>query len=513
MRFFDPLKRNAQRVPNDPCLFSEHDAVTYREADSISDKVAGGLVGVGIQRGDRVCIFAANSVRYALAMYGIVKAGAIAALVDGHDASKLGVYARRLQPRALLFSADLAEAVQANHADLPPARQRVCLDGTVPEAQAWEAFLAQAPPVAPTTLETVEDEDPCHLAFTSGTTYEPKPAVLMHGPTMRSAHCIAERLGLTGRDVCLGITTLSSSHILVYTILAGMVRHATVGVLEGWDPVAAWGLLRFRGVTVVSGTALRLGELVEAARERGYDKAKLRLVLSGGYPAYGSLRDKWTQLGVPFVETYGMSELGGFAAMGDYRFPQPRRLEAYGGIHAIGLPAPDRETRVVDAQDGELPPGTPGEIVIRGGYMWGYWGMPQETTEATRNGWLHTSDIGIMDADDYVYWLGRKTDVIHVAGQAVFPRPIEEVLSTHPSVEQLAVVGIPDPEVRERPVAFVVLRPGTTATQSELLAHCKRSLRPDQVPHYIAFREHFPMTASGKIERKQLRKEKPSLLG
>jgi acyl-CoA synthetase (AMP-forming)/AMP-acid ligase II len=284
-----------------------------------------------------------------------------------------------------------------------------------------------------------------------------------------------------------------------------MFRGATTGVLESWDACAAWKIIRTKKVRMISGTAIRLSELVDYAIEKNFESGSLRLVLSGGSAGIGRIREKWEKLGVRFVETYGMSELGGTAAMG---FPHPfetKPVSPFLNVGAIGPPPPDKEVLIVNEAGRALDPGTPGKIEIRGGFMSGYWKMPKETAKTTRGGWLRTSDIGYIDELDNVYWLARQTDLIITEMGQVFPRVIEEALFTHPFVRQVSVKGITTLKSQyQTPVGFVTLFAGKSANEKELLDYCKAKLDRKFWPSRIIIRDQFPMTPTGKINKKLL---------
>jgi len=494
------LERNASRAPEKTFIFSESRSINYRDASDIVTKAAAAFRSLGVKKGDRVLIFAPNSIDYVLAMFAVFKLGAIAALIDVLDPDSYKRNVKSLAPKVVI---SVAEHIDELKASSPRATKFISFNNGPECERTWHALLKRS---QRTVRSDFGEDDPFHLSFTSGTTYRPKPTVLSHEPTVRATRCIAERLGLTANDTSIGITTLSSSHILVYAILPQMHRIATTGIMETWDPSRAWKTIHERQVRLISGTAIRLSELADYAREHSVDKGVLRLILSGGSAGIGKIREKWQGLGVHFVETYGMSELGGAVATG---YPKPFEsapVKPFENIPAIGPPLPDKEVKIIDQEGREMPLGTPGEIVLRGGFMWGYWRMPKETAKTTRGGWLHTSDIGFMDELDNVYWLARKTEVIHAPKGPIYPRVIEEALFAHKSVRQASVVG-QGKVGNQTPVGFVTLFPQETVSEAKLLFHCRSVLHEDYWPSRIVIKEEFPMTPTGKIDKKQLKQE------
>lgn len=503
--FNDMLRRTAWRLPDHPFITwtDRNRTVTYAEGDQISDQVAGALAALGIQKGDRVGIFAHNGLDYVLAMLGAWKLGAISTHISVLQAHNLAYYVNNATPKVLIYTGDKHDVVMANRPQMPSVQHYVCLDGARAGALGWSELLAAAPP--PPAVE-VSDMDAAHLSYTSGSSGAPKGAVLAHGFTARATHCIAERLGLSSADVSLGPTSLASSYHLVANLLPGMHRGVAIGVMTRWDPAVAWDEMERRGVTVLVGNPLLFADVLNICRERGHKPHALRLALSGGAPVPPDLKRAFVdELGVFLAESYGQSELGGFVALGyPGHEPEERRF-------AIGPTLPDREVRIVDEQDREVPIGEPGEMVIRSGYMLGYWEMPEKTAEVLRHGWLHTGDMGRMDPEGYISMLGRWSERIVCAGKVIFPRPMEEALLRHPAVRYVAVIGKPDPARGEVPKAIVELYPGQTATPEELLAHCHTQLGAAASLESVEIIPEMPMTPTGKIGRADLQRREREL--
>ncbi len=480
-------------------IFSENEKVTYEEAFETVRKVASGLRSLGVEKGDPVCMFASNSVRYILAMFGVFMAGGVSALIDPLHTDKLVERVNFLKSKILMFSGDLLSTVKEKRGFMSNVNKFIAITGSADFAINWDNLTSMG--VEPVDVD-LHGDDPCHLAYTSGTTYLPKPAVLPHGSVARSTRCIAERLKLTDGDTTLGITTLSSSHILVYGILPQMHVGASVGVIGDWNTGKAWEIIHKERVKVVSGTAVKLGELVDEALDKGIDKGSLKFVLSGGSAASRRLREKWAELGVELVETYGMSELGGSAALwrpGGFKY---KPVKPFDFIPPIGPPPCDREVKIIDERGVEVPVGEIGEIIVGGGHMWGYWGMPKETAKAARDGWLHTDDIGYVDEYGNVYWLARKTEVIFSGKKKIYPRVIEEILYSHSEVEKAAVIPVKDERLGQAPKAYVTLKGKVTA--KELLALCKNKLPSAYIPKELVILEEMPLTPTGKINKSKL---------
>ena len=498
MRFHEILYTWAHRTPEAVALrwVDRNRQLTYAEAVTAMERVAGGFAALGITRGDRVGIFAHNGLDYLLAMFGAWRVGAAVTLVSVQYAQSLDYFVNDSTPKVLIYTGDHFATIDRHRANLPSVEHFICMDGEQPGALDWNQFLqSNAPPPADPTQE----QDAAHISYTSGTTGKPKGAILAHEPTTRATHCIAERLRLNRHDVTLGPTALSSSYQLVVNLVPGLLRGATVQVMSRWDVHKAWQIMEERGVTYFPANPTLLREVLDLARQQGRAPAKLRMGITGGGPVPPDLKRAWRdELKLPLVESYGQSELGGFVGLG---YPELIPDEK---LLAVGPPLPDKEVKIFTEQETEVPTGQMGEIVIRGGFMLGYWGKPEKSAETLRGGWLHTGDMGKMDEDGYVTMLGRWSERIMAHGQVIFPRGIEEALYRHPAVRQACVIGKPVSGAGQLPKALVTLYEGQSATPQALLHHCQSQLSADQQPVEVEILAELPMTPTGKISRAEL---------
>jgi acyl-CoA synthetase (AMP-forming)/AMP-acid ligase II len=494
MTFHGLVKRIVHRGPKSPCFFHGDRTLTYQEVDEISERAAWALAGRGVGPGGRVGLFAPNSIEYLLAMLATWKLGAMTVHIDVRLAADLAYYLDDGDPQVLIYSSGVGEAVRRDRGAAPSLKIMACLDGPDDGADAWETWIGQA---TPQELPTVPEDAPAHLSYTSGSTGKPKGAVLAHEPTSRATSCIAERLRLSSADVTLGPTGLSSSYHLVANLLPGLQRGAAIGLMAQWDAHEAWRIMAARGVTVFVANPLLLADLLHTVPAGG-PPPSLRMGISGGGPVPPDLkRDFYVRLRIPLVESYGQSELGGFVALGRPEPPDPARLAAIGPI------LPDKEVITADDQDREVPIGEAGQILLRGGFMVGYWNRPEATAATLKGGWLHTGDVGKMDEDGNLYLLTRVSERIVTGGRAVYPRILEEALLRHPAVHRVAVFGLPDRALGQIVKAAVSLHAGKVATEAELLAHCQKELG-DGGPHRLEILNALPMTPTGKISKMDL---------
>ena len=498
MTFNDMLRRAAWRLPDQTFIHwsDRKRSVTYAQGELLSDKVAGALSALGVKKGDRVAIFAHNGLDYVLAMFGIWKLGAISAHISVLQKDNLAYFVHDSTPKVLIYTGDLHASVAALRPQAPEVEHYICFDGAKDFALSWDSLL-EAAPLPPAVR--VDDMDAAHLSYTSGSSGAPKGALLAHGYTARATHAIAERLNLTSSDVSLGVTSLASSYHLVANLLPGVHRAISIGVRKQWDPAAVWQEMDERRVTFFAGNPLVLGDLLRESQARGRKPGALRLCVSGGAPVPPALKRAYVdELGVYLVESYGQSELGGFVALG---YPQPEPGERF---FAMGPGLPDRETIVADENGCEQPAGQPGELIIRGGVMLGYWNLPEKTAAVVKDGWLHTGDMGVMDREGYFTLLGRWSERIISGGRIIYPRYMEEALLRHPAVHYAGVIGKSDPAAGQISLGVVELYPDQTVSAEELLQHCRAILGEADSPAAVQIIPQMPMTPTGKIGKQEL---------
>jgi acyl-coenzyme A synthetase/AMP-(fatty) acid ligase len=318
------------------------------------ERYAGALHELGVDKGDRVTIFAHNGMDYALGLFACWRIGAIAALVNVRFADELDYYFADHTPKVVIYTHDMGDKVRAASARAPSIRHLVCMDGPQDGARSLPELLAAGLPAPP---DPADEDAIAHLSYTSGTTGKPKGACLAHEPTMRACNCIAERLRITPDDVSLGPTALSSSYHLVGNLLPPLHRGATVAIMGRWTQTAGYDALAATGATMLVANPTLLNEVLVESEKRGRLPSPLRFGLSGGGPVPPSLKIAWRdRLKVPLVESYGQSELGGFFGLGEPALQPDARLGA------VGRPLPDKEVRIFDRAGREAPTGAIGEI-------------------------------------------------------------------------------------------------------------------------------------------------------
>lgn len=493
------LLDNAERRPSKIALrWVDRDmTLTNAEAVAAMERFAGALHHLGVTKGDRVTIFAHNGMDYLIGLFACWRIGAIAALVNVKFADQLPHYFADHTPSVVIYTHDMGEPVRAAADNAPSVKHLVCMDGPQERAHSLPDLLAGsfAPPADPWDEGAV-----AHLSYTSGTTGQPKGACLCHEPTVRASRCIAERLRISGDDISFGPTALSSSYQLVGNLLPSLAVGATINVMGRWTQSTGYAAIDKADATFLIGNPPLLEEVLTESRLQGRAPGRLRFSLSGGGPVPPTLKMAWRdELKIPLVESYGQSELGGFVGLGfpDLEMDDDKLLR-------VGPPLPDKEVRVFGQDDRPLAIGEVGDIALRGGFMWGYWGKPEKTKEATRGGWLRTGDLGDFDDEGYLTMRSRRAELIEVAGIAWYPRDVEEALCRVNGVRQAALVGISDPLLGARPTAFVTLNGDAKADGTVLKNAIEGDIPYDLQALVVNVVSELPMTPTGKIAKSEL---------
>jgi acyl-CoA synthetase (AMP-forming)/AMP-acid ligase II len=343
-------------------------------------------------------------------------------------------------------------------------------------------------------------DDVAWLIYTSGSTGSPKGVLLTHRNILINAEQVRERTTIRPGDRVLHAMPLFHVNGLGNITLMPTLAGATIVLARRFRPEEFWGLVpRFRP-RYFTGVPTMLARLLAALPPEGLDLSSLEFVRTGAAPLAEALRREWeARVGAPVVVSYGLTELTCTTAM------NPVDGERRAG--SVGLPLRGHEVRVVDEADRPLPPGSVGEVVVRSEtLMRGYLNRPDETAAALRDGWLHTGDLGYLDADGYLFLTDRKKEIIIRGGENVSPREIEEVLHAHPEIAEAAVVGAPDAEYGEIVVAFVVPRPGARLVAGAVREYCAKHLARFKVPAVVRLFPGLPRNSVGKLDKSALRR-------
>lgn len=485
------LRDTAQRLPEKVALVTTGGSeVDFASFDRQADRVATALRAAGIGPGDRVAIGMQNLPEFAFAYFGILRAGAVAvplnALLTSSEVSKILTDSGA---RAALVSPPFEDVVRA--AEVEPALDKVF------SVREWDDLApADVDPVEPTT----GDDDLAVLSYTSGTTGEPKGAMLTHANLLANLRQQMQ-VPQSAREDDVFLLALPLFHIFGLNVTLGLlVMNGATGVLlDRFEPIASLRLISDRGVTVLFGAPTMYTAWVETPGVDQYDLSSVRLAISGAAPLEADVLRRFKELfGVDIWEGYGLTETSPTLTT-NRMASEPRPL-------SVGFPLAEVELRIVGPDGEEVELGDTGEIIVRGPNVFqGYWKRPEETEAAFMDGWFRTGDVAVRDEEGYIYLVDRKRDLIIVSGFNVFPSEVEAAILENPKVADAAVVGVPHPYTGEAVKAFVVLEAGAEATPSELLSDVERRLARFKCPRVVEIVDELPHLMTGKVLRRALK--------
>ncbi|MEU5610683.1 AMP-binding protein [Streptomyces sparsogenes] len=515
--------RDAVRTrPDRPAIVYFDGRLTYREADQLSDGLAGHLAARGFRPGDRLAIMLQNTPHFVLALLGAWKAGGTVVPVNPmYKAGELGHILADAEVSALVCAAPAWEAYVRATAAASPVRvaltadpydfqtrddPRVLSGGRALAPEDTDDLLAAArggarPPAVP---EPGRD-DIALISYTSGTSGTPKGAMNTHGNIAYNAErqCVVH--ALPDGSVIFALAPLFHITGMVCELATSLAEAGTLALACRFEPgVVLDAFAEHRPAYTVGPSTAFMALMAHPAATRDHF-ASFRLISSGGAPLPPALVERFEAAFGPYIRNgYGLTECTAPCAS----VPPGKRapVDPDSGTLAVGVPGPDAVVRIIDDEGRDVPFGQHGEIAVRGPMVVpGYWRQPEAGAAALPDGELRTGDIGFMDPDGWLYVVDRKKDMINASGFKVWPREVEDVLYTHPAVREAAVVGVPDPYRGETVKAYISLRPGAEAAPEELAAYCAERLAAYKYPRRIEILPELPKTASGKILRRELR--------
>ena len=498
----DLLRRSARAHAGHPAIVFQDRTTTHAQFDAASDRIAAGLAARGIRPGERVGLYGPNSDAFALAYFGILKAGAtVLPLNLLLNPKEIAYILHDAEAAALIYHEAFAEAVQSFRAQLPGLRFQVRIGAApAPGAVPWTDLLAAAGDPPQPAIRPAEDL--AALLYTSGTTGVPKGAMLTHFNLASNVESIGEALHLTpGQDVLLVALPMFHAFAATVGMLYPLLHGCTLVPVAKFEPQQVAEAVARHRVTVLPLVPSMYSVLLRLPDAAVPLLASLKYAVSGGAALPQAVLEAFEKkFGKLIYEGDGPTECSPVTCVnpvGGRRKPQ-----------SVGKCVPRVEMRILDDAGNELPRGAIGEICVRGpNVMKGYWKHPEETAASFFGEWFRTGDLGTRDEDDYFFIVDRKKDMIIVNGMNVYPRIVEECLVRHPAVREAAVVGERDPLHGEIPVAHVAAREGAAVTESELRAWCRDHLGRHEIPRRFVLTPALPRNAAGKVLKRELRRQ------
>lgn len=515
---FRILENTVKEFPELHAVIFQKERIKYRELGDWVNRLACGLVQIGVKKGERVALMLPNCPQYIVAYYAILKTGAVVVNVNPmYVERELEFQLADAGAQIIITLGEILPRIQA-------VRQKIALkkiivtdidapmrdEGNHPSVAkspgVWEyqdlldMGGSQAPPSVP-----VDADEVALFQYTGGTTGFSKGAMLTHYNLVSDViQCVSWNVGAEkGKERMLAVIPFFHVYGMTVAMNEAIYLAATIILLPRFqiddtlEAINAYRPTRFPGVPTMYIAILNHPKVKE------YNISSIKVCSSGSAPMPVEALKKFEELtGGKISEGYGLTEASPVTHANP--FSGQRK------IGSIGLPRPDTDSKIVDLETGEkeLSPGEEGELCIRGPQvMKGYWNRPEETAKSLRNGWLYTGDIAKMDEEGYFYIVDRKKDMIICGGYNVYPREIEEALYLNSKILEACAIGVPDPYRGETVKAFVVLKKGESATPEEIIEFCRQKMARYKVPTLVEFRSELPKSHVGKVLRKILREE------
>ena len=523
----DMLARVARTWPGQPALVVPPQGVRmdYAGLDAAVDRLAAGLLALGLTPGDRIGIWSLNRAEWVLMQFAAPRAGLILVNINpAYRTHELAFALRHVGCRALVLprrfktsdyigmlrelapELDTCAPGELHAAALPGLRHVLVMgDGEgVPGTHAFDVIAAcddaEALAHMRAVASTLSPHDAVNIQFTSGTTGAPKGATLTHRNIVNNGFFIGEAMRLTEQDkLCIPVPFYHCFGMVLGNLAC--VTHGACMVIpgEGFDPLATLQTVQDERCTGLHGVPTMFIAELEHPRFAEFDLTSLRTgIMAGSNCPIEVMKRVVEAMHMSEVTiTYGMTETSPASFQTTPDDPLDRRVDSVGRVH------PHVEVKIVDAEGHTVPRGTTGELCTRGySVMQGYWDEPARTAEAIdTEGWMHTGDLATIDAEGYCRIVGRVKDMLIRGGENIYPREVEEFLYTHPAIADVQVFGVPDEKFGEEACAWIRLADGATCDADQIRAYCQGRIAHYKIPRYIRFVDSFPMTVTGKVQK------------
>jgi acyl-CoA synthetase (AMP-forming)/AMP-acid ligase II len=507
MRLHDYLDFYTAQAPDSEFAVFNGQSISYTEANDEVNRLANALVSAGLEKGDRFGYLSKNSLDYVLMYYAASKAGVVPVPLNYRLAPPEWAYILNdSQSSLLITSAEYQEGINGIRGELETINQYFAIDGdNNSEWREYRQWVADQPSTSPD--REISTDDDLNQMYTSGTTGHPKGVVVTHSSVCINIYQTSMGVGLNAGERCQIVVPL-------YHAAGGFVSFLTISmggslyIQEEFIPEEVVNALSEEHISFT----ILVPSMIQAClvavpdiAERNYPD--LQTILYAASPiAEQTLRRAMDVFKCEFIQAYGMTELSPLATImtsDDHRRALKEKPEL---LQSTGRTILGTEIRIVDEDDNPLANGEIGEIIVRGPQvMKGYSNMPEATSEATRGGWMHTGDAGIVDDEGFLYIRDRVNDMIVSGGENVYPNVIENTLFQHPSIADVAVIGVPDEQWGETVKAVIVLRDGASTTGDEIMDFCRGKLGGFERPRSVDFIDALPRNASGKVLKRELR--------
>ena len=503
------LTKSARTFPENLAIAYGSKESTYAKFNARANRLANGLNRLGVQQGDNVAVLMYNCPEMLEAMFTCFKAGCGVIPINFRlHPKEFAFIIDHSEAKAVIISPEFSEAITDLRDDLPQVSSIICVSEAQESLLDYETVLS----AESDRFEDadVDPDDVAWLFYTSGTTGQPKGAMLTHrnllGMTMNFYADMCPGFG--PNDVALHAAPLSHGSGCYALPTIGKAAANVILDAKSFDPGQVLKTIEARRVTTMFAAPTMIKLLIDNPVVDQYDHSSLKALNYGGAPMLvEDMMQAMEKLGPCLVQLYGQAESPmtiTYLSHDDHVLDgDPDQMKR---LASAGIPRTDVEVKIVDSDDDELPPGEMGEIVTRSDLvMKGYWRDPEATAETLRNGWLHTGDVGYIDEYGYLFLMDRSKDLIISGGENIYPREIEEVIVQHPAVREVAVIGVPDPVWGESIKAVVSLVAEKEITEMDLIDFCTDHIARYKRPKSVDFVEELPKNNYGKILKRELR--------
>jgi fatty-acyl-CoA synthase len=526
------LDMQAERYPNHEAVVYPFENVrwTYSEFCDRVNRIARGLIRIGVKKGQHVAVWATNVPEWLLAQFAIAKVGAVLVTVNtNYKVFELEYLLRQSDSTTLIMTrgfkdSDYVQIInqlcpelkdcepgQLNSPKLPYLKNVIYIGNeSYPGMYNFNDLYRFAEDVPPERLKQVEESlrphDVVNMQYTSGTTGFPKGVMLTHYNIINNGAAVADCMKLTYKDrLCIPVPFFHCFGC-VLGVMACVTKGATMVPLDHFNPIKVMKAVQAERCTALHGVPTMFISILENSHFKEFDFSSLRTGIMAGAPCpINVMRRVIDEMNMKEITiAYGLTEAS--PVITQTRVDDPIELR----VSTVGRPLPGVEVRIVAPETGkDVPPGVPGELLARGyGIMKGYYKMEEATAAAIDSeGWLHTGDMAVMDENGYCKITGRIKDMIIRGGENIYPREIEEFLYTHPAVKDVQVVGVPDEKYGEEVMAYIILKDNLESypTEEEIIEFVRNGLSRFKCPKYVRFVDSYPMTANGKVQKYKLR--------
>jgi long-chain acyl-CoA synthetase len=489
------VERGHHLFPDKIALIFEDKSYTYKQLDQLANRVANGLRGLGIHKGDRVALFLPNIPEFVISYLGILKIGAIAVSVNVMlKTAEVSYILNDCAAKAIITTESLSE--QVSEVGLAELQYILIAEGRANKGISLAQLMANASPDA--CAVEMDCQAPACILYTSGTTGFPKGATLSHGNVVSNIYSANRCYRIQKSDRLLLYLPLFHCFGQNAILNSGLNACATIILQRKFDLEQAFETIATHNVTMFFGVPTVFIKMLNADAS-GYNLESVRYYFSAAAPMPVEVAQNWqNKYGFVIHEGYGLTETSPFASYNHDLKYRPG---------SIGTPIENVEMKIVDDDGHQVLPGELGEIAIRGpNVMLGYWNRPWETAQVIKNGWFHTGDIGRMDEDGFFYIVDRLKDMINVFGFKVYPTEIENIIYQHPAVAECAVYGVSELG-SEIIAANIVLKTGYEITEEQIINFCSERIAAYKIPHRVKFVNSIPKNPTGKVLKRILRTE------